>query len=199
MQRPRKKVPPPRQRRRVIGKMTPAQREQRRQELAREELAQRKALFLAALKQAAGIQSSACNATRTGMGEVKHWKTSDPDFKEAVADIMHYQCDFVESALLKKIKEGDTRAICFYLSYKGEPNGYRHRQGQDYIPTPQMPLPASAESIDPAASEPVTDRADMDDSAIMEAIRIAEARDPGVFARIAKQKPVKTIEAEVVK
>ncbi len=48
-----------------------------------------------------------------------NWKKKDPDFCTQIDGLELLKLDFAESALFKKIAEGDTRSIIFYLETKG--------------------------------------------------------------------------------
>lgn len=48
-----------------------------------------------------------------------NWKKKDPDFCTQIDGLELLKIDFAESALFKKIEEGDTRSIIFYLETKG--------------------------------------------------------------------------------
>ena len=48
-----------------------------------------------------------------------NWKKKDPDFCTQIDGLDLLKVDFAESALFKKIQEGDTRSIIFYLETKG--------------------------------------------------------------------------------
>jgi len=48
--------------------------------------------------------------------------------KEALESITEKKLDFVESALMKRIKAGDLGAICFFLKCKGKKRDYVERQ-----------------------------------------------------------------------
>jgi hypothetical protein len=48
-----------------------------------------------------------------------NWKKKDPDFCTQIDGLELLKIDFAESALFKKMAEGDTRSIIFYLETKG--------------------------------------------------------------------------------
>lgn len=52
------------------------------------------------------------------------WMNSDPWFKKEVEDIEKSSVEFVENQLYKLIKEGNEKAIIFYLKTKGKKYGY---------------------------------------------------------------------------
>lgn len=87
--------------------------------------------MLEALKNAMGIVSTACE--NVGIARVTHydWMKKDDEYKEAVHDINQRTGDFVEGALLKKIKDGDTTGIIFYCKTKLKNRGYIERIEQD--------------------------------------------------------------------
>jgi hypothetical protein len=100
--------------------------------------------------------------------------------------------DVVESKLLGKINEGDTKAIMFYLLNKGRANGYIPHH--HYRPDPQQQALATSQASDPMASQISADRSEIDDDGLLEAMRIAQERNPSVFSK--KAKPTITIDAE---
>jgi hypothetical protein len=85
---------------------------------------QRKAMFLDALKKNLYVITAACEQTGVGRTTFYEWMKSDEEFKKSVEEIEEIQTDFVETQLLKKIKEGSERSILFYMKYKGRKRGY---------------------------------------------------------------------------
>ncbi len=155
-------------------------RVQDRKEERRQILASRKAAFLQALSARAGIISGALKATSTIRRDYEYWYAADLDFRAEVEDIMSAQVDSVESRLLMKIRDGDTKAIMFYLSCKGQRNGYSPNAYRHHLanPVPQEEeKPVSADM----RSEIIQDRTELDDNALVEAMRIANSRVPGLF------------------
>lgn len=84
----------------------------------------KKEKFLQAYKNSLGIVSAACEMVGIPRKTYYRWVKDDEDFAAKVKDMADFQCDFVESKLLKKIEEGDTTAIIFYLKTKGKSRGY---------------------------------------------------------------------------
>lgn len=79
---------------------------------------------LTILEENLGIVSKTCEQAGISRVTFYGWCKVDPDFKKAVDELDNVTLDFVESKLLEKINEGDTRAIGFYLKYKGRKRGY---------------------------------------------------------------------------
>jgi hypothetical protein len=89
---------------------------------------QKKEELLQALKDTYGIVSSACEKANVGRTTCYEWYRDDPEFKQAVDLINQDTGDFVEGALLKRIKEGDTTGIIFYCKTKLKNRGYVEKQ-----------------------------------------------------------------------
>jgi 16S rRNA G527 N7-methylase RsmG len=85
---------------------------------------QKKLIFLEALKANLNVVTAACEQTGIGRTTFYEWMKSDAEFKEKVEEISEIQIDFVETQLLKKIKEGSERSILFYMRYKARKRGY---------------------------------------------------------------------------
>ena len=103
-----------------------------------------KAAFLEALKETGGLVTSAIK--KVGLGSSKTiwlWRKQDPQFdeacKEAIAEATEMTLDLAESALLKNIKNGDIKAIKFYLACKGKTRGYDLKQEIDLNATITRP------------------------------------------------------------
>lgn len=82
---------------------------------------------LEALKSSLGIISNACIKCKISRKTFYNWYNKDESFKERVDDIYETQKDFVESNLIKKIKDGDTSCIIFYAKTKMKDRGYAER------------------------------------------------------------------------
>jgi hypothetical protein len=174
---------PARQRVRKVDAGIPARvleetRKQERQQI----LANRKAAFLQGLTKNMGLISKTLKDTGTPRKEYEYWFAADLAFRREVEEVQARQVDFAEAKLFGRINEGDTRAIMFYLSNKGARNGYVNT----YRPDPIQEALASPDKEEGAVvdgrSEIMQDRAELDDAAIVEAMRIACQRVPGLFA-----------------
>lgn len=80
--------------------------------------------LLIALEKHMGLVAYACKEVGISRNTFYTYLKVDPEFKELVEDIYENQGDFVENSLFKKIKDGDTSAILFYMKYKGRKRGY---------------------------------------------------------------------------
>ena len=84
----------------------------------------RKSIFLEALKKNLFIVTAACEATGIKWQMYYDWIKNDPQFKLDVDNLEDMQIDFVETQLLKRIKEGSDSSIQFYLKTKGKRAGF---------------------------------------------------------------------------
>ena len=88
-----------------------------------------KAALLVALEQSMRNITIACKAVGISRPTYHKYYNTDEKFRKGVDMIKFSVDDFVENALFKKIKEGDTQAILFYLkSKKGRELGYSEEQ-----------------------------------------------------------------------
>jgi hypothetical protein len=85
---------------------------------------QRKEIFLEALKKNLNIITAACEQSGVPRGTYYDWMKYDKEFRKKVDEIQEIQTDFVESQLLKKIKEGSEKSILFYMRFRGKKRGY---------------------------------------------------------------------------
>lgn len=85
---------------------------------------QKKTIFIEALRKNLFVVSAACEQTGVGRTTFYEWMKTDEDFKRRVEEVEEIQTDFVETQLLKKIKEGSERSILFYMRYKAKKRGY---------------------------------------------------------------------------
>ena len=84
--------------------------------------------LLASLKDSSGIVTYACEKAGFSRQTFYRWYKEDPEFKARADDIGELQIDVAEASLLKKIQNGDTAAIIFYLKTKGKDRGYSERR-----------------------------------------------------------------------
>lgn len=85
---------------------------------------QDKERYLEALKTTLGNITEACNLTKINRMKYYYWIEHDDKFKQDCADVEKLQFDFVENALMKKIKQGSEPSIHFFLKTKGRKIGY---------------------------------------------------------------------------
>ena len=100
----------------------------------------KKGALLAALRDARGIITTACEAVGISRETYRNWKNKDPEFRQQAEDIEETQIDMVEGKLLNAIERGDTTAIIFYLKTKGKKRGYSEKA------QPTLPPPTVSES-----------------------------------------------------
>ena len=81
-----------------------------------------------ALTKANGIISTAARIVGCDRSTVHNYINKSPSVKKALEDAREATTDEVESELLKRIREGDTTAIIFYLKTVGRNRGYAERQ-----------------------------------------------------------------------
>jgi hypothetical protein len=83
--------------------------------------------MILALKKTLGIVQDACIVAKISRETHYRWYREDSKYANEVDDTANIALDFVESALFKKVKSGDTTAIIFYLKTKGKKRGYIER------------------------------------------------------------------------
>lgn len=93
-----------------------------------EDVQKDKERLLVSLKECSGIVTFACEKVGLSRQTFYRWCRDDQEFKERVDAINELQIDVAEASLLKKIQNGDTTAIIFYLKTKGKDRGYSERR-----------------------------------------------------------------------
>jgi transposase-like protein len=83
--------------------------------------------MLVALEQTLGIITPALKIAGLSYNAHYQWLKKSGLYKKEFDKIKEIQLDFVESKLLKNIKEGDTTAMIFYLKTKGKDRGYSEK------------------------------------------------------------------------
>lgn len=83
--------------------------------------------MLEALGKTLGVVTPALKAANVGRTTFYGWLKDDPDFAESVKELEDVSLDFAEHALHKKIENGNTASIIFYLKTKGKGRGYVER------------------------------------------------------------------------
>jgi hypothetical protein len=84
----------------------------------------KKKAVIDALKKTLGIVTPACEMAGISRETFYKWKKEDPIFRAAVEDMDDVTLDFVESQLMKNIREGSEKAIMFFMRYKAKKRGY---------------------------------------------------------------------------
>ena len=86
-----------------------------------------KKTVIAALNASLGVVSTACKRAGVSRTQFYEWIKTDEEFKSSVDEISDIAIDFVESRLFKRIEDGDTTSIIFFLKTKGKARGYVER------------------------------------------------------------------------
>lgn len=93
----------------------------------RESTKRAKAAMLEALRATCGLVMPATKKAKVGSRTHYEWMKADPDYAAAVRDLRDEMLDFVESALMSTVKDGNVNAIIFYLKCHGRERGYVER------------------------------------------------------------------------
>ena len=91
-------------------------------------MAKSKDEFLKVFKKALGNVSVACNNFDIERSTFYDWYNNDPDFRAKADAVKEIRKDFIESALDKRIQEGDTTAIIFAAKTQCKDRGYVEKQ-----------------------------------------------------------------------
>lgn len=115
--------------------------------------AQKQAFLEAMLKpNVSGVIMAACKAIKKSRYQIYEWMNADPDFKEAVAQTKILASeqigDIAETALIERLKAGDTTAIIFTLKNKKNQE-YGKGEGDTYIDNRKIVLnsPKALETV----------------------------------------------------
>ena len=84
--------------------------------------------MLKALQDHRGIATHAAEAIDLARSTHYLWVNTDPEYAKKVKDLDEFVMDFYESALHKKVDEGDTSAIIFAIKCKGKSRGFIEKQ-----------------------------------------------------------------------
>jgi hypothetical protein len=84
--------------------------------------------MLAALRKSLGIVSSACKKAKVSRSTHYEWMKEDEVYSAAVAELRDEALDFVESALMRSVADGNVPAQIFFLKCKGQGRGYIEKQ-----------------------------------------------------------------------
>ncbi len=158
-----------------------AVKHKRAREAEKRHLQRRKQRYIIALINNKGnLSQSARDIGLTAHSAVYKWMAEDPAFEEAVKQVEREQFDFVQGVMMDRISRGSDRLIIYYMMTKGAKFGYGHpfsKRHGSLVPDPDavraLPMPEP--------SEVITDREEMDDTALISALSIVHARNPSVF------------------
>lgn len=81
-----------------------------------------------ALRRSGGFLTRAAQLLKCHYSTIRSYIKKYKYLQEIEKEILETHLDFCELALLKKVKEGDLGAICFYLKCKGKQRGYIERK-----------------------------------------------------------------------
>jgi hypothetical protein len=91
--------------------------------------------MLEALEKSLGVVTTACKSVGISRNTHYTWLKDDAEDRAFVDGLIDVALDFAESRLHKKIADGDTTAVIFYLKTKGKKRGYVERQEIDHSGT----------------------------------------------------------------
>jgi len=97
----------------------------------KQKLTLRKRTMIDALESTFGIVTKACEIAKITRAAHYKWLQEDPDYKAAYDDVREMQLDMCEGELFRKIQEGSTPEILFYLKCRGKKRGYVEKQEQE--------------------------------------------------------------------
>ena len=87
--------------------------------------------LIEALEKSLGVVTTACKKVGCNRSTFYEYFNDDELFRKQVNDIENIALDFAESQLYKKISEGDTTSIIFYLKTKAKKRGYVEKTETD--------------------------------------------------------------------
>lgn len=84
-------------------------------------------LFVHALVACDFNVSEACRKVNIPIKTLNYWITNEPDFGKIIEQIQIFKKDFFESALVRKVREGETSAIIFANKTYNRDRGYNEK------------------------------------------------------------------------
>jgi len=89
----------------------------------------KKKMYVESLLKHMGVQTPALEEVKIDHLTIKKWREEDKDFDELCFQARYViPIDFAESKLNKLIKDGDFRAIKYFLNCRGRERGWADRQ-----------------------------------------------------------------------
>tara|TARA_B100001250_G_C19806892_1_gene793753 strand:- start:415 stop:816 length:402 start_codon:yes stop_codon:yes gene_type:complete len=89
---------------------------------------EKKKLFLENFELSLTNISSCCKRVGISRNTFYTWRKEDVEFRDKCIEIEESLLDFAETMLMKKIKDGATPELLFFLKTKGKTRGYVERQ-----------------------------------------------------------------------
>lgn len=90
--------------------------------------AEKKQLFIDNFLGSLANISVCCKKVGISRQTFYQWGKEDEEFKLEVQNVQEELLDFAESVLFKKVREGSTAELIFFLKTKGKSRGYIERQ-----------------------------------------------------------------------
>jgi hypothetical protein len=87
-------------------------------------LKEKKKIFISVLEENLGNISASTKLVGIDRSTYYAWIGKDEKFKKSCEDVIEVVIDFVESSLMKNIRDGKENSIIFYLRTKGKHRGY---------------------------------------------------------------------------
>ena len=84
-----------------------------------------------AITKAGGFISIACKSLSCTRKTIYNYLDKYPELKDVVNDIREQYLDIAEASLIKKVKDGATAELIFYLKTQGRKRGYWEKQQMD--------------------------------------------------------------------
>ena len=100
--------------------------------------AEKKKLFIDNFLGSLANISVCCKKVGISRQTFYQWSKEDEEFKLEVQNVQEELLDFAESVLFKKVREGSTAELIFFLKTKGKSRGYIERQ--EITSTEETPL-----------------------------------------------------------
>ncbi len=140
--------------------------------------------ILSHLSRNGGIFIQASQEVGISRRTIDRWRKLDPEFNEAILEILSDQMAFVEGKLMQLINAGDFKAIRYYLNCKG-------RGGADQVEHKWIENPKSIEAhihaptpLAPVSSDNISEKREVfSESALMRAMAKASEHKPELFGK----------------
>lgn len=96
------------------------------------QLHDKKKQFLEILEKTLGNITATASKMGIERKTVYNWKDKDPEFAKAIKEVQEENVvDYVESLMMKKIGEGESNMIMFFLNNKAKHRGYGQQRDRE--------------------------------------------------------------------